>query len=173
MACHQTIKWRFPGIHTCIGDDFYFTGYSFSFCVLDVNWCCPLSNMLYMNQTSRFKIAILRALQLGDLLCAIPAIRSLRAAYPIAEITLLSLPWAESFAKRFSEYFDRFIHFRGYPGLPEQPYSREEWEKFAETMREEQFDLVIQMQGNGTIVNSMLQNLNVKQLAGFYRADSP
>jgi ADP-heptose:LPS heptosyltransferase len=124
-----------------------------------------------MKPIPRFKIAILRALQLGDLLCAIPAIRSLRAAYPHAEITLVGLPWAESFVKRFSEYFNRFIHFPGYPGLPEQPYSSEAWAKFAEIIHEEQFDLVIQMQGNGTIVNSMLQNLDIKQLAGFHRAD--
>src|SRR4051794_35124743 len=96
----------------------------------------------------RFKIAILRALQLGDLLCVVPAIRSLRAAYPFAEITLLGLPWAESFVKRFNQYFDRFIHFPGYPGLPEQPSSAEAWKKFAEKIEEEQFDLLIQMQGN-------------------------
>jgi len=122
-----------------------------------------------IQQSTRFKIAILRALQLGDLLCAMPAIRSLRAAYPSAEITLLGLPWAASFVKRFNAYFDRFIHFPGYPGLPEQVYSPEAWSKFVQTMQEEQFDLVIQMQGNGTIVNPMLQSLGLKQLAGFQR----
>src|SRR6476661_7335885 len=124
-----------------------------------------------MKQTPRFKIAILRALQLGDLLCAIPAIRSLRTAYPHAEVTLLGLPWAESFVKRFNEYFNRFIHFPGYPGLPEQSYSPEAWAKFAEAIYKEQFDIVLQMQGNGTVVNSMLQSLDIKQLAGFRSAD--
>src|SRR5215471_5209254 len=104
----------------------------------------------------RFKIAILRALQLGDLLCAIPAIRSLRDAYPDAEITLLGLPWAASFTERFNKYIDRFIHFPGYPGLPEQVYSPEAWRSFGEIMAQENFDLVLQMQGNGTIVNKML-----------------
>jgi len=116
----------------------------------------------------QFKIAILRALQLGDLLCAVPAFRALRAAYPYAEITLLGLPWAESFVKRFNGYLDRFIHFPGYPGLPEQPYSPEAWTKFINTLKEEQFDLVIQMQGNGTIINPILQNLDINKLAGFY-----
>ena len=124
-------------------------------------------------QTTRFKIAILRALQLGDLLCAIPAVRALRTAYPDAEITLLGLPWAAFFVERFNNYFDRFIHFPGYPGLPEQTYSAEEWRKFVKTMQDEEFDLVLQMQGNGTIVNEILPVFEAKQLAGFYSSAHP
>lgn len=124
-------------------------------------------------EATRFKIAILRALQLGDLLCSVPAFRALRHAYPHAEITLLGLPWAATFVERFNSYLDRFIHFPGFPGLPEQPYSPELWRKFVQTMEEEEFDLVIQMQGNGTIVNPMLQDLNLTRLAGYYPAGEP
>lgn len=114
------------------------------------------------------KIAVFRALQLGDMLCAIPAIRALRRAYPDAEITLLGLPWAASLAKRFDKYFNRFIPFPGYPGLPEQPYEEETFNAFLLQMMNERFDLVLQLQGNGTIVNSLLTRFNAKQLAGFY-----
>lgn len=114
------------------------------------------------------KIAIFRALQLGDMLCSIPAIRALRAAYPDAEITLLSLPWAASLVERFAHYFDRFIHFPGYPGLPEQPYSSEAFAAFLQRMQDEQFDLVIQMQGNGTIVNDMIFQFGAVHTAGYY-----
>lgn len=113
------------------------------------------------------KIGVFRALQLGDLLCSVPAIKSLRYAYPNAEITLLSLPWAESLIKRFPKYFDRFIHFPGYPGLPEQLYDEVAFKKFTGIIQSENFDLLLQMQGNGTIVNKMLEPMNAKHLAGF------
>lgn len=118
------------------------------------------------------KIAIFRALQLGDLLCSIPAIRALRQAYPQAEITLIGLPWAESFVARFPRYFNHFIHFPGYPGLPEQEYDERALYYFLEETREAQFDLLLQMQGNGTIVNELLTKCHPRQLAGFHNQDS-
>jgi ADP-heptose:LPS heptosyltransferase len=111
-------------------------------------------------------------LQLGDLLCAVPAFRALRHAYPDAEITLLGLPWAAGFVQRFSLYFDRFVHFPGYPGLPEQPFIESAWRIFLKRMQHEEFDLVLQMQGNGTIVNPMLQQFNALYLAGFHNKAS-
>jgi ADP-heptose:LPS heptosyltransferase len=113
------------------------------------------------------KIGVFRALQLGDMLCIIPAMRALRAAYPQAEIVLLGLPWAKSFTERFSDYFDRFIHFPGYPGLPEQPFDPASFADFLPRIQAEQFDLILQMQGNGSVVNSMVQLLGAKQTAGF------
>jgi len=118
------------------------------------------------------KIAIFRALQLGDMLCSIPAVRALRKAYPDAGITLLGLPWAGSFVRRFHHYFDRFIHFPGYPGLPEQEYDELAFHYFLEEMHGEAFDLLIQMQGNGTVVNDLLSTFNAGQLAGFHNKDS-
>ena len=76
------------------------------------------------------KIAVFRALQLGDMLVSIPAIRALRHAYPNAEITLLGLPWAKALVDRFNAYFDDFIHFPGYPGLPEQFFDEEAYDAF-------------------------------------------
>lgn len=118
------------------------------------------------------KIAVFRALQLGDLLCVIPAIRALRKAYPDAEICLLGLPWSASLPNRFPAYFDRFIHFPGYTGLPEQPYDEQRFLAFLEKMLDEQFDLLLQMQGNGTIVNWMLKSCGARMLAGFHNKES-
>ncbi len=67
-------------------------------------------------------IAIVRSLPgLGDLLCAVPAWRSLRAALPEAQITLIGLPSARTFVERFSKYLDDLVEFPGYPGIPEVP----------------------------------------------------
>jgi ADP-heptose:LPS heptosyltransferase len=113
--------------------------------------------MKFPPQTTK-KIAVFRALQLGDMLCSVPALRALRNSYPEAEISLLGLPWAGSFTERFSHYLDRFIHFPGFPGLPEQPFNEASWKDFETLMQAEQFDLILQMQGNGSIVNDMLEN---------------
>lgn len=118
------------------------------------------------------KIAVFRALQLGDMLCAVPAIRALRKAYPNAEIILLGLPWAQSFVERFNHYFDRFIHFPGCEGLPEQDYDEQTLHAFIHQMKKEKFDLVLQMQGNGTIVNPLMFLFDAKHIAGFYNDES-
>ncbi len=70
--------------------------------------------------TAISRIAIFQALQLGDLLCATPAIRALRQHYPQAEITLIGSAWASAMAERLPS-LDHFIPFPGYPGIAESP----------------------------------------------------
>jgi ADP-heptose:LPS heptosyltransferase len=118
-------------------------------------------------ETEIKKIGVFRALQLGDMLCTIPAIRALRQAYPHAQILLLGLPWAKSFTERFDHYFDGFIRFPGYPGLPEQGFDPEQFYQFTGDMQQQKFDLILQMQGNGSLVNPMLELFGAKYLAGF------
>jgi len=113
------------------------------------------------------KIAIFRALQLGDMLCIIPAMRALRCAYPTAHITLLGLPWAISFTERFNSYFDDFIHFPGFPGLPEQSFDAKTTTVFLSAMQG-QFDLLLQMQGNGTVINPLMELFGARYTGGFF-----
>lgn len=114
------------------------------------------------------KIVIFRALQLGDMLCSVPAIRALRQAYPNAAISLIGLPWSSSFVRRFNMYLDNSIEFPGFPGLPEREYDPVEVVDFIREMQAERFDLVIQMQGDGSYVNPLTELFNSKHLAGFY-----
>src|SRR5688572_16862307 len=87
------------------------------------------------------RIVVLRALQLGDLLCAVPAFRALRAALPDSEIVLIGLPWARSFVERYPHYLDGFREFPGFPGLPERPPQLERIAGFLAEIRAERFDL--------------------------------
>lgn len=114
------------------------------------------------------KIIVFRALQLGDMLCQIPAMRALRHAYPQAHITLAGLPWGRSFTERFHRYFDDFVWFPGYPGLPEQDVDPVMFASFLKQVQSKHFDLALQMQGNGTIVNAMVELFGAHYTAGFF-----
>ncbi len=94
------------------------------------------------------RIAVLRALQLGDLLVAVPALRALRRAYPDAHVSLVALPWAASFVGRFARYVDALEEYPGRPG---------------------DYDLVLQMHGDGSCTNAIALALGGKRTAGFYR----
>lgn len=123
-------------------------------------------------------IIIFRALQLGDLLCSIPAFRALRKNFPKAYIAIAGLPWQKMLVERFPMYFDEFIHFPGYPGLPEQPVKPEATARFLIQMNKRKFDLALQMQGNGSVVNPMIELFGARYTAGYkieghYAPDSP
>ena len=119
------------------------------------------------------RIVVFRALKLGDLLCAVPAFRALRLAFPNAHITLLSLPWAVEFVSLFPDYFDEFIAFPGWPGLPEQPVDPARTAVFLAQMQSRHWDVAIQMQGNGTFVNAMLSLFKSKVVAGYFPQNQP
>ncbi|MBE8723046.1 glycosyltransferase family 9 protein [Sphingobacterium pedocola] len=112
------------------------------------------------------KIAVFRALQLGDLLCAIPAIRNIRYNFPKAHIAFVGLPTMKSLIARF-DYVDEYIDFPGYPGLPEQEENLDQLDAFVEEMERKKFDIIFQMQGNGTIVNDLLRRWGADKIVGF------
>lgn len=114
------------------------------------------------------RIAIFRALQLGDLIQAIPAIRAIRAGFPDAEITLIGLPWAKSFIERFHHYIDRFVEFVGFPGITEVEVIPERIAGFIEEQRAYDYDIAIQMHGSGRASNRFILALGAKMTVGYY-----
>lgn len=125
--------------------------------------------------TAARRIAVFRALQLGDMLCAVPALRALRAAAPQAQVTLIGLPWAREFGQRFSQYIDDFVAFPGAPELPEQAGAAEEIRaRFYREMQARSFDLVLQLHGDGRATNAIVHRFGARHEAGFLApAQSP
>jgi lipopolysaccharide heptosyltransferase II len=119
------------------------------------------------------RIAIFRALQLGDLLQAIPALRAIRAGFPDAEITLIGLPWAKSFIQRFHHYIDRFVEFVGSSGIAEIEASPERIAGFVKEQRAYGYDLAIQMHGSGRASNGFILALGAKVTVGYYEGKRP
>jgi ADP-heptose:LPS heptosyltransferase len=117
-------------------------------------------------------VAVLRALKIGDLFCAIPALRAIRGALPQARIVLIGLPWARGFVQRFSHLVDGFREFPGWPGLPEIAPRIDRVPDFLHGIQQEQFDLAIQLHGSGAIVNQFIALLGARATAGFQPARS-
>jgi ADP-heptose:LPS heptosyltransferase len=112
-------------------------------------------------------IVAFRALQLGDLLCAIPAFRALRIAYPESRITLAGLPWAHTLVGRYMHYLDDFVAFPGTPELPEQRADVAALPGFFADMRARRFDLAVQLHGSGEHTNAIVAEFKAARTVGF------
>lgn len=107
------------------------------------------------------KILIFRALKIGDMLCALPAIKNLHEFFPQSSISIVALPYMVPFLERYSTYFDSIIPFSGYPGLPEIPFDKIQYQKMVERIRKEKFDLLIQMHGDGSRIEGMMLDFRI------------
>ena len=112
------------------------------------------------------RIAVFRALVLGDLLCATPALRALKAAWPNAELMLIGLPGAQELAARLPQV-DRFEPFCGFPGLPERRPDLDALPALITRLRARPADLLVQLHGSGGIVNPLLACFGARRVAGF------
>jgi ADP-heptose:LPS heptosyltransferase len=127
------------------------------------------------------KIAVLRANGLGDWMFAVPALDALRAAYPNAETVLLGRPWHAQFLEGRPGPIDRVIVVPPSKGVREeegsgelhpQEQNRAELERFFGAMRDEHFDLAIQLHGGGYYSNPFLLQLGARATAGLRTADA-
>jgi ADP-heptose:LPS heptosyltransferase len=116
------------------------------------------------------RIAVFRPVGVGGLLCAVPALRALDAAYPQAHITLIGLPPTRELAVRLHRYLDAFVEFPGFPGMAELDCDVEAVPDFFQRMKNQRFDLAIQMHGSGEIANPLMVLMGAERNAGFYRA---
>jgi ADP-heptose:LPS heptosyltransferase len=112
------------------------------------------------------RIVVLRALMLGDLLCAVPALRAVKAGFPGAQLTLVGLPWARTLAQRLA-CIDEVIELPGHPGLPEIESDVRALPDFLARVQSGRFDLALQMHGSGEITNPLVACFGARHSAGF------
>jgi ADP-heptose:LPS heptosyltransferase len=116
------------------------------------------------------RIGVFRAGMLGSMLCVVPALRALSAAWPAAELVLIGQRWARPLAERLG-MVRRFIEFPGWPGLGESPSTPVALPGFLHAMQSERFDLLLQVHGSGRIENPLLAACAPRRLVGFATDD--
>jgi len=120
------------------------------------------------------RIAVVRPRPgLGDLLCSVPALRALREACPNATITLIGLEHNRWFVERFANYVDELIAFPGWPGVPGVPFDARRALEFFEEAHATDYDLAIQLYGDGMHTNSFTGMLGARHTAGAHLAAQP
>lgn len=121
------------------------------------------------------KIAVLRANALGDFIFTLPALEALRSTYPEAEIVLLAKTWHQEFWRDRSGPVDRVIVVPPCAGVGEKETfqnDQEELELFFQAMRDEHFDLAIQLHGGGRFSNPFTRNLGARTTLGLKSPDA-
>ena len=121
------------------------------------------------------KIAVLRPNAVGDFVFALPALHALRQAYPEAELAYIGKDWHAAFLQGRPGPVDRVIVIPPVPGVGEHPSHAADaalLERFCATMRDERFDLALQMFGGGRYSNAFLLRLGARLNAGARTADA-
>jgi ADP-heptose:LPS heptosyltransferase len=115
------------------------------------------------------KIAVLRANALGDLIFVLPALEALRQAYPQAELVLLGQAWHARFLRDRPGPVDRVVVVppsRGVNGSETHEDDPVELNQFFAMMREERFDLALQLHGGGRYSNPFVRRLGARFTVG-------
>ena len=118
------------------------------------------------------RIAVLRGGGLGDLLFALPAVSALVAAYPGASVTLLGTPvHTELLGDTLGPVSDvRVLPIvEGFRPGREDPAAID---AFLASMRDEEFDLAVQLHGGGRYSNPFLLRLGARHTVGTRTADA-
>lgn len=119
------------------------------------------------------KIAVLRPNAVGDFVFALPALHALKHTYPGAEIVLLGKAWHADFLRGRPGPVDRVAVLPPVPGVGapvDAACDPSAIERFVEAMRDERFDIALQMFGAGHYSNPFLLRFNARLSAGA-RAD--
>lgn len=119
------------------------------------------------------RIAVLRANALGDFVMTLPALDALRAAYPHAEIVLLATPMHAELLTGRPGPVDRVevvpVTHGVRDGEAEDPGALA---VFFDRMRDQRYDLALQLHGGGRWSNPFVNRLGARVTAGLRSADA-
>jgi ADP-heptose:LPS heptosyltransferase len=122
------------------------------------------------------KIAIFRALTLGDIIFSLPALHAIHRAYPRAEITYLGRDWLSGFLPGRAPGVHRVVEVP-YPRGADVELGRvippADEPGFVQQMQVEGFDLALQMQGGGKQSNRFVGQFGARVTAGARAPDAP
>jgi ADP-heptose:LPS heptosyltransferase len=112
------------------------------------------------------RIAVLRCNGLGDLVFTLPAFAALKAAYPQAELVLLGRPWARELLGTRPSPVDRVVAVEhALDGSDPDPLD-------VGALRDEGFDLALQLHGGGRASNPFVNALGARVTAGSCTPDA-
>lgn len=115
------------------------------------------------------RITVVRALPgLGDIICAVPALRALRDH----DVTYVGLPPTRALVERFG-HVRRFVAFPGFPGLPDVPLDAARTLAFLAEQHRAPADLALQLHGSGVASRAFTELLGARRTAGFVPAGAP
>lgn len=122
------------------------------------------------------KIAVLRPNAVGDFVFALPALHALKAAYPDAELVLIGKAWHRAFLEGRPGPVDRVVEMPAVPGVGapvDVAADAPAVDAFVKRMRDERFDIALQMFGGGAYSNAFLQRFGARLTAGARTPDAP
>lgn len=120
------------------------------------------------------KIAVLRPNAVGDFVFALPALHTLKRAYPGAELVLLGLPWHAGFLAHRPGPVDRVVVVPPLAGIGLAPGADDGGaaRHFVAAMRAERFDIACQMYGGGRYANPLVVAFGARLSVGARSEDA-
>jgi len=132
----------------------------------------PVAALADLDRVGR--IAVLRALPgVGDMICAVPALRTLRRRYPDARIGLVGLWSSRWMLDAYPHYVDELLPIDGLPMLCPPPADLEGAMAALAEARRQRFDLAIQLHGDGSISNLVTAMLGARTCLVHHLPGSP
>ena len=109
-------------------------------------------------------IAVLRALPgVGDMVCAVPALRALRLRFPHARVALIGLWSSRWMLDAYPGYVDELLPVDGLPMLCPPPADIEGAMAALAAARQQRFDLAVQLHGDGSLSNLVTTLLGARR----------